>query len=425
VTSIALVITALSGLGVTCLAAVGIRALARFSPHALKAACRRRNVPERVGQVLRWRREIALALQTLGVLATAVFAAAAGFWVWRQSANAGPPGWGLLIATALVAGVLLLLGGIWIPRIVAEVWAEPLLCLAWPLLRGIGLVLWPLVAAARLLDIAVRRLAGKTAPANEEEVFEEDIRVIVSEGHREGLLEEDAREMIEGVIELGDADVGRVMTPRTDMVSLAAALSWPEMLDAVVKAGHTRLPVSGRSRDDIQGILYTKDLLRELAKPTEQRMEPWTKLLREALFVPETKPIDSLLQELQRTRNHMAVVLDEYGGVSGLVTMEDVLEEIVGEIADEHDAALIEGICELDGGMWEVQGRSHLDEINERLGLKLPEDAEFDTIAGFVFSELGHVPVAGEQLTWQNVRITVLEASRRRIEKVRIECLKA
>jgi CBS domain containing-hemolysin-like protein len=242
---------------------------------------------------------------------------------------------------------------------------------------------------------------------------------------REGPLEEEVRERIEGVIELGDADVSQIMMPRTDMVCLSAALPWPEMLDAVLKAGYTRIPVFGRNRDDILGILHVKDLLAELAKPQATRDEPWTKLLRQPVFVPETKAIDTLLQELQRSRNHMAVVLDEYGGVSGLVTLEDVLEEIVGEIADEHDPAAAEGIRELGPGVVEAPGRVHLDELNERLGLALPEDAEFDTIGGFVFSELGHVPAAGEKLAWRNLRITVLEATRRRIERVRIETLPA
>ena len=236
-------------------------------------------------------------------------------------------------------------------------------------------------------------------------------------------MEEEAREMIEGVIELGDADVSQIMMPRTDMVCLSAALPWPEMLDAVLKAGYTRIPVYGRNRDDILGILHVKDLLAELAKPQAARAESWTKLLREPMFVPETKAIDTLLHELQRSRNHMAMVLDEYGGVSGLVTLEDVLEEIVGEIADEHDPAAAEGIRELAPGTVEAPARTHLDELNERLGLALPEDAEFDTIGGFVFSELGHVPAVGEQLTWRNVRVTVLEATRRRIERVRIETL--
>ena len=139
--------------------------------------------------------------------------------------------------------------------------------------------------------------------------------------------------------------------------------------------------------------------------------------------MPETKPIDVLLQEFQHTRNHMAVVLDEYGGVSGLVTMEDVLEEIVGEIVDEYDEDLDDGIKYDGDGMAEAQGKVHIDEINERLELALPADGDFDTIGGFVFTELGHVPLVGEELVRGNVRITVLEATRRRILRVRIEIL--
>ncbi len=226
-------------------------------------------------------------------------------------------------------------------------------------------------------------------------------------------------------MELGDADVSQIMTPRTDMISIPASCSWDEMLQQAINGGHTRIPVYGRNRDDILGILHTKDLLPELAREPEKRGEPWTKLLRQPVFVPETKPIDALLQELQRGRNHMVVVLDEYGGVSGLVTMEDVLEEIVGEIVDEYDAAHVEGLRELAPGVCEALGRVHIDEINERLGLELPEDADYDTIGGFVFNELGHIPTAGEDLLWRNVRITVLDATRRRIERVRIEVLDA
>ena len=209
------------------------------------------------------------------------------------------------------------------------------------------------------------------------------------------------------------------------MVSVPASCSWDEMLQQAIHCGHTRIPVYGRNRDDILGVLHTKDLLPELAREPQNRVEPWTKLLRQPVFVPETKPIDALLQELQRGRNHMVVVLDEYGGVSGLVTIEDVLEEIVGEIIDEYDAAHVEGLRELAPGVCEVLGRVHIDEINQRLGLELPEDADYDTIGGFVFNELGHIPTAGEDLVWRNVRITVLDATRRRIERVRIEVLDA
>jgi CBS domain containing-hemolysin-like protein len=245
----------------------------------------------------------------------------------------------------------------------------------------------------------------------------------VTEGHREGLLEQDAREMIEGVIELSDVDCSEIMTPRTDMVSMPLSLSWQEALDFVVRVGHTRIPVYDKNRDDIVGILYAKDLLPLLARKTGETLPSWTSLLREPYFVPETKPVDQLLQEFQQTRNHMAVLLDEYGGVSGLVTMEDALEEIVGEIIDEYDKDLIDGIRVIDGRVAEALGKVHIDEINERLELGLPEDEDFDTVGGFVFTQLGHVPVVGEELVWKNVRLTVMEATRRRIERLRLETL--
>ena len=420
----ALLWIASSWLGMTCLAAISARALAEFSPAELEEMGRKWNKPDRLGHILRWRDQVGLAMQSLRTLALAAAAATGGIAIWLHSQSlefafdASAP--------ALLAGLLLVLAAnLWLPRTFARLWANPFLHFAWPFLWGVSFLLVPFALLAHVVDVALHRLAGRNRTVPDEESFEEDIRSIVSEGHREGLLEEDAREMIEGVIELGDADVSQIMTPRTDMLSIPAALSWEEMLDQVINAGHTRIPVYGRNRDDILGILHTKDLLPELAREPGQRADPWTKLLRQPVFVPETKPIDALLQELQQSRNHMVVVLDEYGGVSGLVTMEDVLEEIVGEIVDEYDPALVDGVRDLGPGVCEAMGRVHIDEINERLGLGLPEDADYDTIGGFVFNELGHIPTTGEDLVWRNVRITVLDATRRRIERVRIEVLDA
>jgi CBS domain containing-hemolysin-like protein len=161
-----------------------------------------------------------------------------------------------------------------------------------------------------------------------------------------------------------------------------------------------------------------------LAKPEPRLRQPWQELLRKPFFVPETKPVDELLQEFQRSRNHIAVVLDEFGGVSGLVTIEDALEEIVGEIADEHDdAANEDGIKPLGEHGAEALARVRIHDLNERLGLSLPEDEHFDTIGGFVFHELGRIPNVGEELIWQDVRIKVLEATRRRIDRVSIQIL--
>jgi CBS domain containing-hemolysin-like protein len=411
-------------LGVNCLAAMGAHALAEFSPAELEEIGRKWRRPDRLGHVLRWREQVSLAMQSLRTLTLITAAAAGGIALWQrgQSLDVALGAWAPGLAVGLFAA---LAANLWLPWTFARLWADPFLFFAWPLLWCLSFLLAPFAFVAHIVDAAIHRLAGRNRTAPDEESFEEDIRTIVSEGHREGLLEEEAREMIEGVIELGDADVSQIMTPRTDMLSIAASLSWEEMLNQVIDAGHTRIPVYGRNRDDILGILHTKDLLPELTRGPGQRADHWTRLLRQPVFVPETKPIDALLQELQQSRNHMVVVLDEYGGVSGLVTIEDVLEEIVGEIVDEYDPALVEGVREVGPGVCEAMGRVHIDEINERLGLGLPEDADYDTIGGFVFNELGHIPTTGEDLVWRNVRITVLDATRRRIERVRIEVLDA
>ena len=420
----ALLWTSAVSLGLTCLAAMSARALAEFSPAELEEICRKWNKPDRLGHVLRWREQVGLAMQSLRTLALTTTAAtgAIALWQYSQPLDFSVGAW---VPVLLVALLSMLAANLWLPWTFARLWADPFLFFAWPVLWGVSFLLVPSALLAHVVDVALHRLAGRKLRVPDEDSFEEDIRTIVTEGHREGLLEEEAREMIEGVIDLGDADVSQIMTPRTDMHSIPAALSWEEMLDQVINAGHTRIPVYGRNRDDILGILHAKDLLSELARQPGQRVDPWTKLLRQPVFVPETKPIDALLQELQRSRNHMVVVLDEYGGVSGLVTMEDVLEQIVGEIVDEYDPAHVEGVHELSPGVCESLGWVHIDEINERLGLSLPEDADYDTIGGFVFNELGHIPTIGEDLTWRNVRITVLDATRRRIERLRIEVLDA
>ncbi len=414
---------AVAGLAVTGIASLAARSLAEFSPQKLKELSSRGKVGDRLVQIIQNREHVTLACETLQVIATAVFVGAIVPWALsgaEQPSGHAPSEAAWVVALAALA---LLAAEIWFSRAIARLWAAGILYYTWDAWRVIGIMLAPVVWAARFIDALSHRLAGRPEESPDEDSFEEEIRTIVTEGHREGLLEEDAREMIEGVIELGDADVSEIMTPRTDMVSMPKTLGWQEALEFVIRVGHTRIPVTDRNRDDIVGILVTKDLLPELARRPEDTRQPWTALLREPYFVPESKPIDVLLQEFQQTRSHMAIVLDEYGGVSGLVTLEDVIEEIVGEIVDEYDKDLVEDIRVLDDGVCEALGKAHIDEINERLGLELPDDRDFDTIAGLVFSELGHVPVIGEELVRPDVRITVLQATARRIERVRVDVL--
>ena len=408
----------LSSLLLTSLAAIGARSLREFSRHDLEELCRKHQSDLKFSEILRYDEQVAVGIESLYVVTTAIFVVSATVWCYLRFAVSDPPVWQSFWSAALLASVALLTCKIWIPAAVARLWATPILFHTWRLWRVISLVLFPLVLAARTVDTVLHRLAGRIQSEPSEDLFEEEIRTIVSEGHREGLLEEDAREMIEGVIELGDVDVSKAMTPRTDMVMMSAQLPWSEVITFVINSPHTRIPVFENTRDDVVGILYAKDLLPILANGKQR--PALGSILRKPYFVPETKRLDDLLEEFQKTHNHMAVVLDEYGGVSGLVTIEDVLEEIVGEIVDEYDDDVIEEIKWIDDRTVETLARAHLDELNERLRLALPDKGDFDTIGGFVFSQMGRVPTAGEELEWHGLRIRVIEASRRRIERLRI-----
>ncbi len=412
---------AIVGLAAVFVAAVGARSLTDFSRHDLEEICRHRK-PDRLGQILVRHDEAALAAEMLQVIAVAAAIGAGTCWVWLAYRPETVAPWLVVAASVGGGAAALLVVRVLLPYAFARLWAERILYHGWPLWRSVDLVFTPLVAITRAIDAALHRLIGRKAQTNEDS-FEEEILTVVTEGHREGLLEEEARDMIEGIIELGDVDVASIMTPRTDMATIAAEMTWEEVLEFVRDSSHTRIPCHGKSRDEIIGILHVRDLIAQLIKSRSEPKPSWTVLLRPPYFVPETKPVDVLLQDFQQTRSHIAVVLDEYGGVSGLVTLEDALEEIVGEIVDEYDREEVDDIREIDASRIEALGRAHIDEVNERLALDLPEDADYDTIGGFVFSELGHVPVAGEVVDWKNVRITVLEATPRRIERVQVEVL--
>jgi CBS domain containing-hemolysin-like protein len=345
--------------------------------------------------------------------------------------------WIILIIVTIISLVCF---EFWIPRATSKIWGTHFIYYTWNIWDLLSFILYPLILCDRFFDVFLRRLAGETEENDDEgSAFEDEIRTMVTEGHREGLLEEDAREMIEGVMELGDFIVSEIMTPRTDMKSIPDNLTWEEMLDAVITIPHSRIPVYRENRDEIVGVIHSKDILKELAASDDNNRRAWTELMKEPLFIPETKPVATLLQEFQntkpsaadddstqRTKGHLAIVLDEYGGVAGIVTLEDILEEIVGEILDEHDPQVeIIDIRETGIDTFDVLGKVRVDELNETLRLNLPEEEDYDTVAGFIFSTLGHVPEIGESVEYehesQRATFTVIEATRRRIEKVQVK----
>ncbi len=246
---------------------------------------------------------------------------------------------------------------------------------------------------------------------------DEDLTVAMQAEDEQGILEQEEREMIHSIFELGETQVKEVMIPRIDMTCVDSKHSPQQALDAIVKSGHSRIPVFKEKIDHIVGLLYAKDLL----KPLKEGQSDFhiLDLAREVFFVPETKKISELLREFQARRMHMAVVVDEYGGTAGLVTLEDILEEIVGEIRDEYDVEE-DLIKVLDERTAEVLAKINLHDLNEELGLELP-DEEFDTLGGFVYDLAGEVPEKGTRWSHGNIDFTVLDVRGQRIAKVRVE----
>ena len=232
----------------------------------------------------------------------------------------------------------------------------------------------------------------------------------------EGLdAQEERREMIRGVQELGTTLVKEVMVPRTDTFFVSIAAKRDELLDSVVSSGHSRIPVYRETIDDVVGMLYAKDLLKILVTGEEFSLPA---ILRKPFFVPETKRIDALLREFKRRRVHIAVAVDEYGGVSGIVCLEDIIEEIVGEIQDEYDEER-EDLVSLGESSWLCDARVNLDSLNVRTGLNLPAE-DFDSLGGYVFDLFGRIPLRGETIEAGGIEFSVQETEGHRIELVRV-----
>ncbi len=247
-------------------------------------------------------------------------------------------------------------------------------------------------------------------------MIEEEIKTLVDAGEEGGFIEEEEKEMIYSIFEFSDTLAREVMIPRIDMVAIEVNTSIMEALEVVIHAGHSRIPVYDETIDNIVGILYAKDLLRHWHHdPQSLQLKD---ILREVYYIPETKKVDELLQELQQRKVHIAVVVDEYGGIAGLVTIEDILEEIVGEIQDEYDRE--EAFMEvINDDEIIFNGRVDLDDVNHIMSLELPTDSS-DTLAGLIYSNLGRVPIVGDKVHIQNVEITVLSVVRRQIKKVKV-----
>ena len=287
-----------------------------------------------------------------------------------------------------------------------------------PILSILEKLFSPLTVAFRKLRRSTLKALGGNANRSEKDLAEADIMAAVEMGERQGLLEQGEKTMIESLLHFREADVEEVMTPRTDMVCFEAAETVEEVIPKAVACGHSRIPVYRKKVDDIIGVLYVKDLLRHAADDGMQSLHI-EKLVRKSHFVPENKNLHELLAEFRADRFHIAVVLDEYGGTTGLVTIEDILEEIVGEIEDEYDTAGRDQIRKAGENTYDIDGRTSIQDINRALSIELPESDDYETVAGFLFSEIGHVPKEGEEFTTTEVDFKVIRADERTIKRIR------
>jgi putative hemolysin len=319
---------------------------------------------------------------------------------------------------AVLAGAIALVFSIALPNSLAQYAAAELVGSFAAFLYGLRMVMKPVIRLMNWIDELVRNAAG--APESPEpEQIEQEIMSMVEEGEKEGVVDEQEREMIESVIEFRDTTAGQIMTPRTQIVAIELDSTLEHVRQTIEESGHSRIPIYTGTIDQIVGVLYARDLLRFLGQ-TAFKFDMKT-VMRPPLYVPESKPSRELLRDFRLQKIHIAIILDEYSGTAGLVTIEDILEQIVGDISDEHEPIepamfkrINETTCEVDAGI-------EIDELNRLTGLNLPEDAGYATLGGFISTTLGSIPPAGTVFEQNNAKFTVTDAEPQKIKRVKIE----
>lgn len=368
-----------------------------------------------------------LATVQIGVTLVGFFASAAGAVTLAQPVadifeRTGIPilannasGLAVFLVT-LVIGYLSLVVGEISPKSLALQHAERVALWSAGPLMFLSVVLYPLIRIVTWSSNLLVRPFGGTASFSPPVVTEEELKMLVEAGEEEGVLEEDEREMIHSIFEFTDTVVRKVMVPRIDMKTVDVEAPIDELLDVIMKAGHSRIPVYEEDVDHIVGVVHAKDLLRGLHE--HDRNIDIRQLMRPPYIIPENKKVDELLAEFKKSKIQLAIVVDEYGGTAGVVTIEDLLEEIVGDIMDEYDVE--EPMVEvIDENTSVVDARMPIDEINEQMDLAFPEE-EFDTIGGFVFGLFGKQPHLGESVEYDGAELVIEKTDGRRIQKVKV-----
>lgn len=394
-------------------------ALRIFSRAKLQDAFENRSKKDRTDIIAKNAEKLALAcsLYRLVFNMCILLLLLAGFATARQST----PEISDYLATFIIAAVIFSIFSLAIPHAWAKYAGEEILSRTYKLLTFFSALAWPILYIFRLYDGLVKRLVGvaETTPEEDREEKQEEFLEGLERHKIEGIVDEEEQEMIENVLELSDRTADEIMTPRTDVVAVDVNSDLPAILETIKQGGHTRVPVYEENIDNIIGFIYAKDLLAEIGKDAADFN--LRSKLRSAYFVPETKLLRTLLHEFQNQKLHIAVVLDEYGGTAGIVTLEDILEELVGEITDEYEEKPPEPVRKIDADTIETDARMYVDDLNDQFDLNLPDDEDYDTIGGFVFSRLGYIPKTGESFDYENLKFTISSAEPRRINRLIIQ----
>ncbi len=324
--------------------------------------------------------------------------------------------WGLIAAAAIMVVISFVLIGVG-PRTLGRQNAYTIALGAAVPLQAISILLTPISRLLVLLGNAVTPGRGfRNGPF----ASEIELREVVDLAQQRGVVADDERRMIQSVFELGDTPAREVMVPRTEMVWIENDKTAGQATSLAVRSGHSRIPVIGENVDDVVGVVYLKDLVeRTYYSNNGGRDTKVSAVMRSPVFVPDSKPLDALLREMQRDRNHMALLVDEYGAIAGLVTIEDVLEEIVGEIADEYDTDEVAPVEELGDQHYRVSARLPIEDLGELYDREFDEDLDVDTVGGLLALELGRVPLPGAEVTWDGLQLRA-EGGRDHRGRVRI-----
>lgn len=414
------IVLSLLGLALGSIGGLGTELLDRFTGRSLEAFCRVKHRRERFGAILDGNEVALTASEYLRLIGTVLFLLGGTAAIFTDEIE---PTLSRIVTWGISAGGLMMLTHMWLPAAVTRHASAPVLFYSWPFWRALSFTMAPLATPGKLLAVLTSRLAGNEQyEFEEEEQLEDDIRTMVTAGTREGYFGPGVRDMIQGVMDLHEDTVAHIMTPRGDIIAIEASADWPSILEIASRYGRTRLPVYEETLDKIVGVLYIKDLMPYLCNGGLETAS-LSELMRPDWTVPIDQNVELLLREFLHSRSHLAIVLDEFGQTAGVVTIEDVLEEIVGEIVDESDVEEESSIVVLNDLTAKADGRAMIDDLNEQLGWDLPESDDYQTVAGYILHHTGSIPEDGQRITIGDVSFEIVRATNRQIESIRLHRL--